>query len=221
MSRTKLKKHKKLSKMERVFQPTREELLHNKFSMKGAWKNKFNNNNPIVVELGCGKGEYSVALGKMNTEVNYIGIDIKGARIYSGAEIVEKENLTNVYFLRIEIEYLDYVFEENEIDEIWLTFPDPQIKFSRRKKRLISPHMLKKYKMILKNTGVVNLKTDSLFLHGYTLGLLENGPYKIIRSMYDIHNNFNNDSRLEIKTYYEKMFLDKNQPITYLSFSFL
>ena len=87
--------------MERVFQPTREELLDNKFSMKGAWKNKFNNNNPIVVELGCGKGEYSVALGKMNTEVNYIGIGIKGARIDSGAEIAEKENLTNVYFSRL------------------------------------------------------------------------------------------------------------------------
>ena len=98
MSRTKLKKHKKLNKMARVFQPTREELLNNKFSMKGAWKNKFNNNNPIVVELGCGKGGYSVTLGKMNPEVNYIGIDIKGARIYSGAEIAEKENINKCLF---------------------------------------------------------------------------------------------------------------------------
>ena len=122
---------------------------------------------------------------------------------------------------RSQIEYLEFLFDSDEIHEIWLTFPDPQIKFNRRKKRLLHPRFLKKYEGILKHEGVVNLKTDSMFLHGYTLGLLEKGPYKIISSIHDIYNTFYNDNRLDIKTYYENMFLNNNQPISYLAFSFL
>ena len=141
--------------------------------------------------------------------------------MYTGAKLAEKDNLKNVYFIRTQIEYLESIFACNEIDEIWITFPDPQMKFNRRKKRLIYPKFLEKYKIILKKEGVINLKTDSMFLYGYTLGLLENGPYKIITSMYDIYNTYHTDDRLNIKTYYENKFLKNKQPISYLTFSFL
>tara|TARA_Y100001968_G_C19352626_1_gene715488 strand:- start:497 stop:1123 length:627 start_codon:yes stop_codon:yes gene_type:complete len=207
--------------MNHVIQPDRQELLADNFSIKGNWQKKFQNNNPIILELGCGKGEYSVRLAQMYPEFNYIGIDIKGSRIYSGAEIVAQKKLNNVLFIRTQIEYLDSIFSKNEIYEIWITFPDPQIKFNRRKKRLTHPVMLKKYKTVLMKSGIVNLKTDSMFLHGYTLGVLESGPYNIIQSSHDIYNTVLKDERLAIKTYYENIFLNKDQSISYLSFSFL
>jgi len=221
MSRTKLKKFEKLKGMNHVIQPNREELLNDSFPLKGFWSEKFGNNNPIVLELGCGKGEYCVHLAQMYPNYNYIGLDIKGSRIFTGAELVSKYSLTNVYFIRTQIEYLYSIFADNEINEIWITFPDPQIKFNRRKKRLLHPSFLEKYKSVLKIDGVVNLKTDSMFLHGYTLGVLENGPYKIIKSIQDLYNNHYVDNRLDIKTYYENMFLNENQSINYLSFSFI
>lgn len=221
MSRTKLKKFSKLNKMSHVIQPDREELLSDQFSIKGHWKKKFKNNNPIILELGCGKGEYSVGLAKKYPENNYIGIDIKGARIYSGADLVRQEELKNVYFIRTQIEYISSLFSSEEIDEIWITFPDPQIKFNRRKKRLTHPSMLEKYKTILKRGGLIHLKTDSLFLHGYTLGVLTEGPYKVLHSTHDLYSKKNVDERLAIKTHYEKLFLENNHTITHLSFSFL
>ena len=221
MSRSKLKKFHKLKSMNHMIQPSRDELLKDQFKLKGAWSKKFGNNNPIIVELGCGKGEYSIGLAELFPQYNYLGIDIKGSRMYTGVEIADSKKLTNVYFIRTQIEYLDYIFDANEVSEIWITFPDPQIKFNRRKKRLVFPLFLKKYKKILKKGGVINLKTDSMFLHGYTLGLIENGPFKIHKSMHDIYHNYHNDERLNIKTHYEKMFLNNNQPISFLSFSFL
>lgn len=207
--------------MSHVIQPRREDLLNDKFKLKGSWLNLFNNNNPIIVELGCGKGEYTVALAKMFPNYNYIGIDIKGSRIYSGAKIVDDLQLNNVLFIRTQIEYLESIFAEGEIFEIWITFPDPQIKFNRRKKRLISLKFLAIYKIILIDNGCVNLKTDSMFLHGYTLGLLENGPFKILQSSHDLYSLNEVDKSLNIKTYYEKIFLEKKQEISYLKFSFL
>ena len=222
MSRTKLKKFKKLKDMPHVIQPSHEELLNDNFSLKGKWKDTFNNNNPIVLELGCGKGEYTIALSKMFPEYNYVAIDIKGSRLYSGAEIVNLEKIQNVIFIRTQIEYLESLFTKDEIQEIWIPFPDPQIKYQRRKKRLTGLNFLQIYKQVLKKNGVIHLKTDSMFLYGYTLGLLEAGPYKIIENSMDIyHINSSIDKRLKIKTHYEKMFLDKNKLITYLAFSFL
>ena len=221
MSKSKLKKFHSIDNMNHVIQPSRQELLSNISQLKGNWHKWFNNNNPIILELGCGKGEYSIGLSRLNPHANYIGIDIKGSRIYSGAKIVDEEKLNNVAFLRMQIEYLDYAFDENEISEIWITFPDPQIKFNRRSKRLTSPLMLAKYKFLLQNKGVIHLKTDSLFLYGYTLGILETKSYCIIKSIHDVHGMFHSDPRLDIKTYYESIFLKKNQPITYLSFSFV
>ena len=221
MARNKLKKFDRLKHMTHVLQPMRDELLDDVFEFKGVWRKKFQNSNPIILELGCGKGEYTVNLAKMYPEYNYIGIDIKGSRIYTGAEIVESEEIKNVYFIRTQVDYIDALFGKNEISEIWITFPDPQIKFNRRKKRLTHPLFLQKYKSILKLEGVVHLKTDSMFLHGYTLGILDSSSYKIHNSMYDVYNTFHNDSRLNIQTYYETLFLTKEQPISYLSFSFL
>ena len=221
MSRSKLKKFEKLKKMDHVIQPNREDLLNDSFSLKGCWSKRFGNNYPIILELGCGKGEYCINLAKMYPKCNYLGLDIKGSRIFTGAELATKYSLKNVAFIRTQIEYLDSIFSVNEIDEIWITFPDPQIKFNRRKKRLIYPSFLEKYKHILKKDGVVNLKTDSMFLHGYALGILEKGPYKIIKSMHDLYNTHYLDNRLSIKTHYENMFLNDNHPISYLSFSFL
>ena len=221
MSRTKLKKFKEINNMPHVIQPQRQELLDDEFTLKGRWSVRFGNNYPICLELGCGKGEYTVALAKANPKVNYIGIDIKGSRIYSGAEIVRKEKLLNVIFIRTQIEHLASLFNENEVNEIWITFPDPQLKYNRRRKRLVHSSMLKKYQKILINSGVVHLKTDSLFLHGYALGILENGPYKILHSTHDLYKNKLLEMSLNIKTYYEQIFLNNHQPITYLSFSFL
>ena len=221
MSRNKLKKFSRLENMSHVIQPKREDLLNDKFKLKGSWLSLFNNNNPIIVELGCGKGEYTVALAKMFPNYNYIGIDIKGSRIYSGAKIVDDLQLNNVLFIRTQIEYLDSIIAEDEVFEIWITFPDPQIKFNRRKKRLTSLKFLAIYKTILIDNGCVNLKTDSMFLHGYTLGLLENGPFKILQSSHDIYALNEVDKSLNIKTYYEKIFLEKKQEISYLKFSFL
>ena len=221
MSRNKLKKFAQLQSMSHVLQPNREKLLTNKFSLKGSWLSLFKNNNPIIVELGCGKGEYTVALAKMFPEYNYIGIDIKGSRIFTGAKIVEEQRLNNVIFIRTQIEYLDSIFDKDEIHELWITFPDPQIKFNRRKKRLTSLKFLGMYKNILISNGCVHLKTDSMFLHGYTLGILENGPFKILKSIHNIYGVTELDKRLNIKTYYENMFLENKQAISYLKFSFL
>ena len=132
----------------------------------------FNNKNPIIIELGCGKGEYTIALAEKNPDKNFIGIDIKGARFWRGAKTALEDNLTNVAFVRTQIELVDYIFDKAEVDEIWITFPDPQIKYKRTKHRMTNHAFLLKYDHILKENGVVNLKTDSEFMHGYTLGLL-------------------------------------------------
>ena len=221
MARTKLKKFDELKFMNNVIQPNRNELLNNEFKWKGKWSKKFKNSNPIVLELGCGKGEYCIQLSKMYPHLNFIGIDIKGSRIYSGAKIALEENRTNVLFVRAQIDLLSNMFSENEIKEIWITFPDPQIKYNRRNKRLTSNNFLKMYKSILSHGGCVNLKTDSLFLHGYTLGLLEAYDCHVHFSSADIYSLSKIDNRLKIKTYYEKMFLKENLPISHIRFSFL
>ena len=220
-SKNKLKRFKENLNFTNLFQPTRDDLIEKNFELRGKWNSFFKNDNPIVLELGCGKGEYTTELAKLNPNKNYIGIDIKGARIWKGAKESIQNNLNNVCFIRTQIELIDKIFFKQEISEIWITFPDPQVKFHRRNKRLTSPNFLKMYNQILQKGGVVNLKTDSQFLHGYTLGILETGPYKIIKSMHDIYNVGFNDNRLNIKTHYEEMFLLNKQPITYIQFSFL
>ncbi len=178
MGKNKLARFAENKILPNVIQPTREEALEG-FELKGKWReNFFKNDNPIVLELGCGKGEYSVGLAKTFPEKNFIGVDIKGARFWFGAKEAVESNMNNVAFLRTQIELVDYFFAENEVDEIWITFPDPQIKYKRTKHRLTHPDFLARYKKFLKPGGIIHLKTDSEFLHGYTLGYLQEQDMK-------------------------------------------
>ncbi|MCJ8210487.1 tRNA (guanosine(46)-N7)-methyltransferase TrmB [Mucilaginibacter sp. RS28] len=188
---------------------------------QGKWaKEFFKNENPVVLELACGKGEYTVNLARLFPEKNFIGIDYKGNRIWRGAKTAVEENIPNVAFLRIQIEtILDY-FGEGEIDEIWITFPDPQPQISREKKRLTFPRFLDKYKHILKPGGLVNLKTDNDDLHAYTAEKIEELKLKLHVKTEDLyHSPFANEV-LSIKTYYERIYLKDNKNINYLQFSF-
>ena len=216
-SKNKLKRFIENESFDNVIQPLRDDLIKFNFDYRGKWKKKvFKNSNPIVLELGCGKGEYTVNLAKTNPNKNYIGIDIKGARFWRGAKTAIEEKLENVYFLRTQIELLDFIFEKNEIDEIWLTFPDPQIKFQRRKHRLTNTKFLSIYKNILNDSGIIHLKTDSEFLHGYTLGKLEEMSINPIVSNHDIYKNSNAPvEATQIQTHYEKIYLNegKKSPI--------
>ncbi|MAV04987.1 MAG: tRNA (guanosine(46)-N7)-methyltransferase TrmB [Flavobacteriaceae bacterium] len=221
-SKNKLKRFIQNESFSNVIQPKRQELLSKNFNYKGNWNSlHFKNNNPIIIELGCGRGEYTVNLAKLNPDKNYIGIDIKGARFWRGAKTSIDEKLDNVAFLRTQIELINLVFGKDEVDEIWLTFPDPQIKYQRTKHRLTNPFFINLYKKILKNKGIVHLKTDSEFLHGYTLGILKSFNINLIFSNHDIYKNNNApDEVINIKTHYEKLFLESNKNISYLSFTF-
>ena len=221
-SKNKLKRFIENESFDNVIQPSRDDLIKFNFVFRGKWKKKvFKNSNPIVLELGCGKGEYTVNLAKLNPNKNYIGIDIKGARFWRGAKTATEEKLENVIFLRTQIELLDFIFGKNEIDEIWLTFPDPQIKFQRRKHRLTNTKFLSIYKNILNDSGIIHLKTDSEFLHGYTLGKLEEMSINPIVSNHDIYKNSNAPvEATQIQTHYEKIYLNEGKKITYLNFKF-
>ncbi|MBM1104783.1 tRNA (guanosine(46)-N7)-methyltransferase TrmB [Aurantibacter crassamenti] len=218
-SKNKLRRFKDNEQFANVFQPNREEIANSSFKLKGQWSKHFNNDNPIVLELGCGKGEYTVELAKQNANVNYIGVDIKGARLWRGAKTALEENLSNVAFLRTQIELVDALFEKNEVSEIWITFPDPQIKYKRTKHRLTNSEFLNRYKQILKKDGLVHLKTDSEFMHGYTLGLLHGLDIEILYANHDVYKNEGSPKEvLEIQTFYEKQYLEQNKPITYIQF---
>lgn len=218
-SKNKLKRFKENETFKNVIQPKREELVEGQFKYKGNWKSFFKNDNPLILELGCGKGEYSVGLAKRYPEKNYIGIDIKGARFWRGAKTAIEENIPNVAFLRMQIELLEYAFAENEVDEIWITFPDPQIKYKRTKHRMTNQAFLQRYKTILKPEGVVNLKTDSEFMHGYTLGLLHGAGHEVIYANHNVYNNHGSPEEVtQIQTFYEKQYLEQNKPITYIRF---
>ena len=222
MGKNKLARFEENRKLPNVIQPTREEALGN-FELKGKWRESFfKNNNPIVLELGCGKGEYSVGMAKAFPDKNFIGVDIKGARFWFGAKEAVENNLKNAAFLRTQIELVDYFFAENEVDEIWITFPDPQIKYRRTKHRLTHPDFLARYQRILKPGGIIHLKTDSEFLHGYTLGYLQGAGHEIITAHHDIYGapEYEPGTPLlrDVRTYYEELFSAKGKTITYIKF---
>ena len=219
-SKNKLKRFNENATFSNVFQPLREEITDETFKLKGKLNaDFFKNDNPIVLELGCGKGEYSVSLGERFPDKNFIGIDIKGARFWRGAKTALENNMNNVAFIRTQIELIDLLFEENEVSEIWITFPDPQIKYKRTKHRLTNEVFLAKYKKVLKIDGVVHLKTDSEFMHGYTLGLLHGKGHEVL---YANHNVYHNEGApvevTDIQTFYEKQYLEVDKAITYIRF---
>lgn len=219
-SKNKLKRFKENESFDNVIQPSREELVTGDFQLNGQWnKTFFKNDQPLVLELGCGKGEYSVGLAKKFPDRNFIGIDIKGARFWRGAKTAIEEGISNVGFLRIQIELIEYAFAENEVDEIWITFPDPQIKYKRTKHRMTNTHFLEKYRKVLKPDGVLNLKTDSEFMHGYTLGLLHGEGHEIIYANHDVYRQQGSPEEVTgIQTFYESQYLEQNKPITYIRF---
>lgn len=221
-SKNKLKRFNQNLTFSNVIQPEREEITLGEFRYKGKWRQEFfKNDHPIVVELGCGKGEYSVYLAQQYPEKNFVGVDIKGARFWAGAKESLELGLSNVGFLRTQIELIEDVFAENEVDEIWITFPDPQIKFKRTKHRLTNPAFLDRYRTILQPEGRIHLKTDSEFLHGYTLGLLEGKGWEVDYAHHDVYGNAYSPKHVTaIQTHYERLFMEKGRLITYLTFRF-
>lgn len=221
-SKKKLRRFRENEGFKNVLQPGRQQVLDGDFSLKGSWKEQFGNHNPIVLELGCGKGEYTLGLARQNPDKNYIGVDIKGARLWRGAKTALEDKLENVLFLRTQIELIHLLFDKDEISEIWLTFPDPQIKYKRTKHRLTNPEFLEKYRSILIEGGEIHLKTDSEYLHGYTLGLLQGAGHEILYSNHHVYRNEGSPPDvLNIQTHYEKQFLEEGKPITYLRFRLL
>ena len=207
-----------MEQLPHVVQPDTYELKED-IKLKGKWNSDFfKNDHPIVLELGCGKGEYSVALAERYPEKNFIGIDIKGNRMWVGASNSHNKELKNIAFLRIRIENIIKCFDENEVSEIWITFPDPQIKRRRTNKRLTHPEFLKRYTHFLKEDGIINLKTDSAFLYGFTLGIIEGEGHELLDCTNDLYGVHQLRENMDIKTHYEKLFLDKGTPITYTKF---
>ena len=213
MGKDKLKRFAELETFTNVFQLNP---VH-----QGNWNaNYFKNTQPIVLELGCGRGEYTVSLAKFFPTKNFIGIDIKGARIWRGAKTGMEENISNMAFLRIEIEQLDEHFGEEEVDEIWITFPDPQPQISRERKRLTHDRFLTMYKKVLKPNGIVHLKTDNDGLYEYTLEKVKELKLNLIKYTSNLYKEEWLDDVLSIQTTYEKIYRDKGKNINYIQFKF-
>ena len=219
-SKNKLKRFNENETFPNVFQPTREELVDDTFGLKGQWRDKvFKNDNPLVLELGCGKGEYTVGLAERYPNKNFVGVDIKGARFWRGAKTAIEHEISNAAFIRTQIELIEHVFEQNEVDEIWITFPDPQIKYKRTKHRLTNLQFLERYKKVLKADGLVHLKTDSEFMHGYTLGLLHGLGCEVLYANHNVYKLEGSPKEVtEIQTFYENQYLEKDKAITYIRF---
>jgi tRNA (guanine-N7-)-methyltransferase len=217
VGKNKLKKFAEMATYSHVVQAPFDEVFHSNHALYGKWKEQFfGNDNPVVLELGCGKGEYTVGLARLFPGKNFIGVDIKGNRMHRGATDVLNEGLKNAGFLRTRIEAIHAFFAPSEVDEIWLTFPDPQIKKFR--KRLTSTRFLSAYGRFLKPGGIVHLKTDSLFMYTYTRELLKANDITPLVDETDLYSNGYQDDILGIQTYYEKKWLDHGIPIKYLKF---
>lgn len=217
MGKNKLRKFKDMETIDFVFQYPFAALKENGFPLKGKWHSDFfGNDNPIVLELGCGKGEYTVGLARRFRDKNYIGIDIKGARMWTGACQAREEKLGNVAFLRTNIELLPHFFSPGEVAEIWITFPDPQMKKTR--KRLTSTRFLELYREVLAPAGIVHLKTDSPFLYTYTRLLVELNRLPAMVDTDDLYHSDYVSEILDIKTFYERQWLERGLTIKYISF---
>ncbi len=218
MAKNKLERFAEMATYPHVFQPECDEARAVNFEMKGKWASSFfKNNNPIVLELGCGKGEYTVGLAKLYPNKNFIGVDIKGARMHRGATQALEQELTNVAFLRTKIELILSFFGSDEIDEIWLTFPDPQMK--KVNKRLTSTKFMAMYSQFVKPSGIIHLKTDSNFMFTYTTEMVKENKLEVELCTLNLYNSEYTDSILSIQTFYESQFLEKGIPIKYIKFN--
>ena len=211
MGKDKLRKFRENEEMDNVVQPTTEEAIKG-LHLKNHWAEKqFRNGQGIILELGCGKGEYTLEMARRSSRKNHIGVDIKGARLWRGAKSATEEGLKNVAFLRTRIDFIENCFGKNEIEEIWITFPDPQIKYKRAKHRLTHPEYLYKYAKLLQPGGTVNLKCDSEYLHGYTHGIIQMLGLEIEASYHDIYAQIqpNEGVLFDTITHYERIWLNK------------
>ena len=203
------------------FQPTWND-LQSGFPLRGKWQSDyFRNDNPVIIELGCGKGEYTVSLAERYPHNNYIGIDKKGARMWRGAKTTEQNNLPNVAFVRILAEQLKEIFSPEEVAEIWITFPEPQPNSPRVKKRFTSPQFIERYRHILKPAGIIHLKTDNDVFFEYTLKVIEESGYELLFSTADLYSRPDDEEVkdvIAVKTHYEKMWLEQGLKIKYLRF---
>jgi tRNA (guanine-N7-)-methyltransferase len=217
VGKNKLGKFNEVNAFEHVVQAPFHIVKNEDFHLKGSWKQQFfGNTNPLIVELGCGKGEYTVELAEKNRDINYLGVDIKGARLWKGAKIAKEKELSNVGFLRTSIELITQFFAPDEVDEIWLTFPDPQM--NKFRKRLTSSFFINKYRQFLRKEGIIHLKTDSSFQYRYTTALVQYNQLPVVAQTDDVyHSDILNDT-LQIITFYEKQWLDRGISIKYIAF---
>jgi len=219
LGKKKLVRFRELESLEKVFQPPLEEIFQKDFHLKGRWKKEvFGNDHPLVLELGCGKGEYTTGLARNNPAKNFMGLDIKGARMWTGARTALDEGLYNVAFLRTRIDFINSFFAHDEVEEIWITFPDPQEKRRRIKKRLPGALFLNKYREFLKDGGKVHLKTDNRELYLDTLEMVQYNELPLVQNSDDIYGEDWEDETVSIQTYYEKIFLAEGKAINYICF---
>jgi tRNA (guanine-N7-)-methyltransferase len=217
VGKNKLAKFAEMAGFKNVVQVSFESSERVDYPLKGNWGSQhFGNGKPIVLELGCGKGEYTVSLAEKYPDKNYIGIDIKGARMFTGAKTALNRGLDNVAFLRTNIDNLPFFFDQHEIYEIWITFPDPQMKKSRR--RLTSTFFMSRYSHVLRTNGIVHLKTDSRFMFDYTLAMVNLNRLEIVSGTDNLYHSEVLNEMLGIKTFYEKQWIDRGIDIKYLAF---
>ncbi|MDZ7743789.1 MAG: tRNA (guanosine(46)-N7)-methyltransferase TrmB [Bacteroidota bacterium] len=219
MTKRKLNRFRENKEFDHLFEYNYASLRQKAFPLKGRWNQDFFNNElPIVLELGCGKGEYTVGLAEWYPKANFIGMDLKGARIWRGCKTVEEKRMKNIAFIRSRVDFLEEFFAENEISEIWITFPDPQIQSPRRKKRLTSPRFLGHYQKILKPGGIIHLKTDNSMFYEYTLNRIKESGSKLLFASEDVYQSDAPEAITSIQTFYEQMFLEEGKAIKYLKF---
>lgn len=219
MGKNKLSKFADMESYLHVFQYPYSVLEEKGFDKKGLWgQNFFKNDNPIVLELGCGKGEYTVGLAKLYPEKNFIGVDIKGARMWTGAKQAYEEKLPNVAFLRTHIELLNHFFDQNEVAEIWITFPDPQM--NKVNKRMTSTRFMQLYGRFLAEQSIIHLKSDSNFMFTYTTAMIQENQLPVLFSSNDLYNSDIDDKILRIQTFYEQQWLARGLSIKYVKFAY-
>ena len=221
MAKRKLQRFAENATFRHFFQPAWEELQAG-FPLKGIWRKEyFRNEHPLIIEVGCGKGEYTVSLARKYADANFIGLDKKGARMWRGAKTTDEISLPNVAFIRVLAEHLPDIFAPEEVDEIWITFPEPQPNSPRTKKRFTSPQFLERYREILNPKGIIHLKTDNDLFFKYTLDVINAGKHELLYRTEDLYGNANDPEVMDVlpvQTHYEKIWLEQGLKIKYLKF---